>query len=51
MTKNDSVRKLLGQAGRGLRLLERKEGAMSAFNAMPKECGINPLENRETWKA
>lgn len=42
---------LLGQAGRGIRLLERKEGATSALNAMPKECGINPLGNRETWKA
>ena len=42
---------LLGQGGRGVRLLERKEGAMSVLNVMPEECGIDPLGNRETWKA
>lgn len=42
---------LLGQDGRGVRLLERKEGAMSALNVMPEECGIDPLGNREKRKA
>ena len=41
----------LGQDGRGVRLLERKEGAMSALNVMPEECGIDPLGNREKRKA
>lgn len=39
---------LLGQAGRGTRLLESKEGAMSALNVIPKECGVDPLGRRET---
>lgn len=44
-------RELLCQAGTGIRPLERKEGAILALNVIPKECGIDPLGSRKTWKA
>lgn len=42
---------LLGQAGRGIRLLQRKEGAVLALNVMPEECGTDPSGCRETRNA